>query len=120
MNRGPDHSATGGVRRGGTTAEPVVLLAVHVVPSASRSEIVGLEAETLRVRVAAPPTRGKANKELIKLLAATLGVRKNQVEIVGGEKTRHKRIEVRGISASAALALLQPQQAPGSTSDVSS
>jgi uncharacterized protein (TIGR00251 family) len=110
MNRGPDHSVPGSVRRGGTTEEPVVLLAVHVVPSASRSEIIGLEGETLKVRVAAPPTRGKANKELIKLLAGALGVSKSQVEIVGGQRARHKRVEVRGVSGSTALALLQPEQ----------
>jgi uncharacterized protein (TIGR00251 family) len=108
MNREPDSDSPGGVCREGTTAEPVVLLAVHVVPRASRSEIVGLEGQTLKVRVAAPPTRGKANKELIKLLAGTLGVSKSQVDIVSGQKARHKRVEVRGVNASAALELLRP------------
>ncbi len=117
MNPGPDDNVPSRVRCGGTAEEPVVLLSVHVVPRASRSEIVGLEEETLKVRVAAPPTRGKANKELIKLLAGALGVSKSQVEIVSGQKARHKRVRVRGVSGSTMLALLQPVRAPRWASD---
>lgn len=117
MSPGPDDSVPSSVRRGGTGEEPVALLAVHVVPRASRSEIIGLEEETLKVRVAAPPTRGKANKELIKLLAGVLGVSKSQVEIVSGQRARHKRVRVRGVSGSRMLALLQPEQVPRSASD---
>jgi uncharacterized protein (TIGR00251 family) len=118
MDPGPHDSAATNVRRGATAEEPVVLLSVHVVPKASRSEIVGLEGETIKVRVAAPPTKGKANKELIKLLAGALGVTKSQVEIVSGQKARHKRLRVHGVSGSTVLALLQPEQVPRSNSNV--
>jgi uncharacterized protein (TIGR00251 family) len=83
-----------------------VILSVRVVPKASRSEIVGLEGDTLRVRVAAPPERGKANKELIKLLAGAFGVRNNQVEIVSGQKARRKRVRVEGVDSRTVLTLL--------------
>lgn len=84
-----------------------MILSVRVVPKASKTEIVGLEGKTLRVRVAAPPEKGKANKELIKLLAGTLGVRNDQVEIISGQRARRKRVRVDGIDSQTVLALLQ-------------
>jgi uncharacterized protein (TIGR00251 family) len=84
-----------------------VILSVRVVPKASRSEIVGLEGDTLKVRVAAPPERGKANKELIKLLAGAFGVRNDQVEIVRGHRARRKRVQVEGIDSRTVLTLLK-------------
>ena len=47
----------------------------------------------------APPLDGKANAALIALLAETLALRKSQIEIIGGETSRHKRLRVTGLSA---------------------
>ena len=70
-------------------------LTIRVTPRARKTEIGGvLDDGTLRVRVAAPPIEGKANKELIKFLAKVLGVRKSKVEIVAGEKGLDKIISV--------------------------
>ena len=74
---------------------------VRVVPKASRSEIVGSEGGTLKVRIAAPPVKGKANKALVKLLAKTLGVSGSQVEIISGHKTRRKTVRVYGVDSEA-------------------
>jgi uncharacterized protein (TIGR00251 family) len=112
MDPRPDNSVPTSVPRGGGMEDAAVVLAVHVVPKASRSEIVGVEGETLKVRVAAPPTRGRANKELIRLLATALGVSKSQVEIVSGEKARRKRVRVHGVSSSTVLALLRSERIP--------
>lgn len=71
---------------------------VRVVPKAKKNEIVGVEGEVLKVRIAAPPVRGKANEALVKFLAQALGVRKRQVEIVRGQRARDKTIRVRGLS----------------------
>jgi hypothetical protein len=60
--------------------------------------------------VAAPPEKGKANKELIKLLAGALGVRKDQVEIVSGQRARRKRVRVDGVDSRTVLALLQSDE----------
>ena len=49
-------------------------LEVKVFPGATRSEITGVTGGVLHVKVAAPPVRGKANKELVDFLARTLGV----------------------------------------------
>ena len=57
-------------------------LRVRVVPRAKKNEITGVEGETLKVRIAAQPVRGKANEALGEFLAQALGIRKRQVEIV--------------------------------------
>ena len=71
---------------------------VRVVPRAKENEMVGVEGGVLRVRIAAPPVKGKANEALVESLAQALGVRKRQVEIVRGQRARDKIIRVRGLS----------------------
>ncbi len=71
---------------------------VRVVPRAKKNEIAGVEGGSLKVRITAPPVRGKANEALVEFLAQVLGVRKGQVEIVRGERARNKTIRVRGLS----------------------
>ena len=71
---------------------------VRVVPRASKSEIVGEHDGALKVRIASAPVDGAANAELIKLLAKQFGVSKSDVEIVGGETSKTKRIKITNIS----------------------
>lgn len=78
--------------------EPSVTITVRVVPRASRSEIVGLVAGEVKIRIAAPPVEGAANAELIKVLAKELGVPKSTVEIVSGQGSRTKRVRLSGVS----------------------
>ncbi len=75
-----------------------LVIPVRVVPRAKRNEIVGVEGGALKVRIAAPPVRGKANEALLELLAQALGVRKGQVEIARGQRARNKTVRVRGLS----------------------
>ena len=51
-----------------------VEISVRAQPRASRSEVVGLHGDQLKIRITAPPVEGAANTELIKLLAKLLGV----------------------------------------------
>ncbi len=88
-----------------------VILPVHVVPRAARNEIVSVEGETLKVRVKAPPVKGKANEALVKLLAKTLGLRKDQVEIVAGRTARRKMVRVKGTDENTVLDLFRRWQA---------
>jgi uncharacterized protein len=69
-------------------------LAIKVVPNASRSEIVGSLGDRLKVRVAAPPEEGKANRALVRLLSEWLGG--SEVEIVAGTGTPAKTVRVAG------------------------
>jgi uncharacterized protein (TIGR00251 family) len=75
-------------------------LTIRVTPRARKTEFSGiLEDGTVRIRVSAPPVEGKANKALIKFLAKVLKVKKNQIEIVAGEKGLDKIVSILGMSA---------------------
>ncbi len=71
---------------------------IRVVPRAKKNEIAGVEGGSLKVRLTAPPAKGKANEALVEFLAQALGVRKGQVEIVRGQRARNKTIRVKGLS----------------------
>jgi uncharacterized protein (TIGR00251 family) len=71
---------------------------VRVQPRASRSEIVGLHGDALKVRLAAPPVDGAANAALVELLAEALGVSRRSVRIVAGALSRGKIVEVDGVN----------------------
>ena len=84
------------------------LLTVKVQPGASRTEIVGLLADgSVRVRLAAPPVRGRANRELITLLAGVFGIPASSVRIVRGLASRQKSVLVEGIDRSRAQELFK-------------
>ena len=72
-------------------------LEVKVTPGAARSEITGVTEGVLHVKIAAPPARGKANRELIDFLSVALGVNKSAVSIIKGQTSRRKLIEVEGM-----------------------
>ena len=81
-------------------------LKVKAVPGASRSEIVGRLGEALKIRVAAPPEGGKANREILELLAERLGLPAASVTLVSGAASSAKVVELRGITAEQAWARL--------------
>ena len=67
---------------------------VRVTPSASVSAIVGYRDGVLRVRVAAPPVDGKANRELLRILASALDLPPTSLSIVRGQTSKRKTIVV--------------------------
>lgn len=81
------------------------ILSLQVQPGARVSAIQGLHGDSLKVRIAAPPVEGAANMALQKFLAACLGVRARDIEILAGVSSRAKRVAVRGTN-DAALAQL--------------
>jgi hypothetical protein len=73
---------------------------VHITPNAKKSEVIGEEPDlfggkTLKIKVAAPPIEGKANKELIKILSEHYNTPKSTIHIVAGDKSRNKLIEIK-------------------------
>lgn len=79
-----------------------LVINVRVQPRASKDEIVGPHgADSLKIRITAPPVDGKANEHLIKFLAKSFGVAKNQVTLLNGASGRDKR-----------LAISQPKRLP--------
>ncbi|MDQ7030600.1 MAG: DUF167 domain-containing protein [Ardenticatenia bacterium] len=85
-----------------------VLIRVHVQPRARRSEVVGIVGDAIKIRVAAPPHRGRANEALVNFLAHLLGVSRHDVAVVRGQTSRRKRIIVRGITLEDVKARLSP------------
>ncbi len=73
-------------------------VSVVVQPSASRNEVVGFEDGVLRVKIAAPPVKGKANRELVDFLSKRLGVSKGSITIEKGLTSRRKVVAIEGLS----------------------
>ena len=76
-----------------------VTFAIKVAPRASRSAILGVLGDALKIALTAPPVDGKANEACIAFFAEKLAVARSSVTIVAGESSRNKRIRVSGISA---------------------
>lgn len=70
---------------------------VKVVPGSSRNRVAGRYGEGIKVQVSAPPEGGKANTAVIEVLAAALGVRTNQIELLKGHAQPRKVFSVVGI-----------------------
>ncbi len=75
-----------------------VKLSLHVQPGAPRSEVAGMVAGVWRIRLAAPATQGKANRELIDFLSERLGIAKSRISIIKGHTSRNKIIAILGVS----------------------
>lgn len=76
------------------------LIRCYAQPGASRSEVVGIHGDRVKIRIKAPPTEGKANKELLSFLAKLLGVRKSSLHIVRGDISRSKDVLCEGLAVS--------------------
>ena len=75
----------------------LLLLRVKVTPRSAKSEVSGRMADgTLKVKIAAPPEKGKANQALIELLAAHFGVARGAVSIVSGHTAPLKLVRIEG------------------------
>lgn len=70
---------------------------LRVLPGAGRSAIVGRHGTGWKVRVAAAPERGRANAELLRLLATVLDVPPQRLTIVAGRQSRTKSVAVEGL-----------------------
>lgn len=66
-------------------------------PGARRSEVVFVDAGSVRIRLAAPASEGKANAELVAFLSRMLGIPPSRITLLRGGASRHKVIEVDGM-----------------------
>ncbi|KTC73889.1 hypothetical protein Lbir_0945 [Legionella birminghamensis] len=71
-----------------------LILYLYIQPGAKKTEICGLHGQSLKIKLAAPPVDGKANKALIKFLAVKLGVALSAISLRAGEKSRTKTVGV--------------------------
>ena len=71
-------------------------LQVKVKPNARQSVLEQLPDGSWRAELKAPPVDGKANAELVALVAQRFGLRKSQVRIRSGAGGRMKLVELSG------------------------
>lgn len=79
-------------------AQKELTLNIKVELRSSKSGIVGPYGNSLKVKLTSPPVDGKANKELIEVLAKGFGITKKDVEIVSGQSSKNKIVRLNGVS----------------------
>ncbi len=84
-----------------------LLVEVRVAPRASRNTVVGEHDGALKIAVTAPPVEGAANEAVRTLLAKRLGVPKRSVEVIGGQRSKRKRIALKGVDEVTVTSLLE-------------
>ena len=88
-----------------TTPDPsAVVIAIKAVPGAKRTEFAGPLGDRLKLRVAAPPEGGKANKAICEFIARQLALRKNAVTVIAGHSDPHKSIRIEGATPEQVIA----------------
>ena len=85
-----------------------VKIPLKVIPNAPKDEIVGWRGSNLTVKITAPPLDGRANDHLLSFLADVFGVSPVDVTLLRGETSRKKTVQIFGVSADEARALLKP------------
>jgi len=68
---------------------------LKVTARAKKEELRKLSESSYRIKVSAPPEKGKANKRIIELLSKEFGVKKRDIRIVSGETTNRKIVELK-------------------------
>ena len=80
---------------------------ILVSPRASRPRLGPVSGGRLKVAISAAPVEGKANAAVVQLLARALGVRRAQVSLVSGDKSKRKTVRVEGLGANELLGALE-------------
>jgi uncharacterized protein (TIGR00251 family) len=71
-----------------------IYLNIRVQPRSQKHDIIQIGTDSYRVRVAAPPSKGKANKEVIRIIADHFRLPVSSVQIVRGSTTRDKVVAI--------------------------
>jgi uncharacterized protein (TIGR00251 family) len=74
------------------------VIRIVAAPRAKRSAFLGFHGGVPRVAVAAPPTDGLANEELVRFMAAFLGVPKQSIQLLRGDSSKYKSLLIRATS----------------------
>ena len=67
---------------------------LKVIAKAKREEVQKISENTYRIKVTAPPEKGKANKRVVELLSEELGIKKQDIKIVSGRASSRKIISI--------------------------
>ena len=71
-----------------------VAFKVKVIPNSSVSKIMEITEEFVKIKLNSPPLEGRANKEVINLLSKILDVPKTSIELISGDKSKLKTLNV--------------------------
>jgi len=71
-----------------------MILKIYLQPKSSKNEIVGPYQDGIKVKVTAPPIKGKANEALIRFLAKELRISPSCIEITKGHHSREKTLSI--------------------------
>ena len=85
-----------------------VVLTLKVIPRSSVNAVAGVQADALKLKITAPPVDSAANAEVVRFLAQVLDVPRGAVQLLRGATSRHKRVQVVGLSGSQLLQRLKP------------
>jgi uncharacterized protein len=73
----------------------LTVLKIKVKTGATKNKIVEVSSDdTIKIEIAAKPENGKANDELMKFLAITLKIKKENIKIIRGQKDRNKLVKI--------------------------
>ena len=87
--------------------EEQTTIVVQVQPNASQNRVVRVEDGVWHLRIAAPPIKGKANYELIKVLSDILKVGKGNLTIEKGMTSKRKVIVIKGLTQNQVMGQLE-------------
>jgi hypothetical protein len=76
-----------------------VVISIRAQPNARKTAVLGEHGGALKVAVAAPPEDGRANAAIVELLRDYFGLKRSQIELIGGLTNRNKTVLIRGLSA---------------------
>jgi uncharacterized protein (TIGR00251 family) len=89
-----------------------VIVSVRAAPRSSKAGIDGLWGDdAIKIRIKSAPVDGKANKELIEVLADEFDLAKSQVVFKSGETSKTKRILLMGVSSEKVKTLIESKGA---------
>jgi uncharacterized protein (TIGR00251 family) len=83
-----------------------VRISIKVMPNAGRNEIIGLTDGIWRIKVAAAPEKGKANRELLSFLREVLGTKKDNLGVIKGQTSHIKVLQIEGLTEEEVFARL--------------
>ena len=95
---------------GKAVTQPQATLSVRVQPRASRNEVAGLDGETLKLRLTAPPVEGEANDACLAFLAKLLDLSPSRLAIIRGARSRTKVIRITGLTQAEVRARLSRKE----------
>jgi uncharacterized protein (TIGR00251 family) len=76
-------------------------ISIKVLPNANHNEVIGQTSGVWKIKIAAPPDKGKANKELVEYLSGLLNIKKDQINILRGQTARNKVLSIEGLDLQA-------------------